>query len=102
MRHYGEFLGSGEGIATNILADRLEKLEGAGILEWRADPAHQGKKIYSLTEKGLDLLPMLLEMILWGAKYDRVTEAPPDFIRRLKKDRNAVILEIRRGHLQGD
>ncbi len=96
MKYYGEFLNAGEGMATNILADRLEKLEHAGILKWKTDPAHQGKAIYSLTEKGLDLLPMLLEMILWGAKYDPQTEAPPDFIKRVQTNRGLEIQKIRR------
>jgi DNA-binding HxlR family transcriptional regulator len=96
MKYYGEFLNSGEGMATNILADRLEKLEQAGIIGWKTDPDHQGKAIYSLTEKGLDLLPMLLEMILWGAKHDPLTEAPKDFVAEIKKDREAVIRKIRK------
>ena len=102
MKYYGEFLGAGEGMATNILADRLEKLEQAGILQWKTDPTHQGKAIYSLTEKGLDLLPMLLEMILWGAKYDPQTEAPPDFIKRIQKNRGLEIRKIRRNLRVGE
>jgi len=96
MKYYGEFLNSGEGMATNILADRLKRLETAGVIEWKTDPTHQGKAIHSLTEKGLDLLPMLLEMVLWGAKHDPLTEAPQDFVRRIQRDRVGVISEIRK------
>ena len=94
-KYYGDFLKAEEGIATNILADRLQKLEQYGIFGWEMDPAHQSKVIYSLTEKGLDLLPMILEMILWGAKHDPKTAAPKDFIQKLKKDREGVIRKIR-------
>ncbi len=94
-KFYGDFLSSEEGIATNILADRLEKLDQTGILTWEKDPNHGSKYIYHLTEKGLDLLPMLLEMILWGAKHDPQTAAPRKFIQAVKKNREGVIREIR-------
>ncbi len=94
-KYYGDFLRSEEGIATNILADRLEKLELAGIIKWKTDPLHQGKAIFTLTEKGLDLLPILLEMILWGAKYDPKTAAPAEFVEQVNKDREKVIKKIR-------
>ncbi|MDQ3002764.1 MAG: helix-turn-helix transcriptional regulator [Fibrobacterota bacterium] len=72
---YGEFLKSKEGFATNILASRLEMLEQEGILRRRADPEDGRKDIHILTEKGLDLIPVIFELILWSAKYDPDSEA---------------------------
>ncbi len=95
-RHYGEFLKSDEGIATNILADRLSKLEAAGIIRKSVDPESRVKNVYTLTEKGLDLVPLMLELVAWGAKHDPQTGAPKAFIRRLKEDRAGVIKEIRK------
>jgi DNA-binding HxlR family transcriptional regulator len=92
-RHYGEFLDSPEGIATNILADRLARLEAEGVVSKNDDPDHQAKYVYTLTEKGLALLPLLLEVVLWGAKHDPDTAAPKEFVQWIKKDRNAVIKE---------
>ena len=97
-RHYGEFLKSDEGIATNILADRLAKLEAAGIIKKSADPENRAKNVYALIEKGLDLIPLMLELVAWGAKHDPDTGAPKAFIRRLKEDREGVLKEIRKRH----
>ncbi|HEY0594035.1 MAG TPA: helix-turn-helix domain-containing protein, partial [Thermoanaerobaculia bacterium] len=74
-RTYGEFLKSEEGIATNILASRLAMLEEQGILAKRPDPDDARKDRYALTEKGLDLIPVLFEITLWSAKYDSKSEA---------------------------
>jgi DNA-binding HxlR family transcriptional regulator len=74
-RTYGEFLKSEEGFATNILASRLSQLIEAGILQRDGHETDGRKDIYSLTEKGLDLIPVLFEMILWSAKYDDQSEA---------------------------
>lgn len=94
---YGEFLDGGEGVATNILADRLQRLEAGGIVESRSDDADARKRLYRLTAKGLDLAPALVEMVLWGAKYYR-TAAPPDVIRRMTRDRAGFLRELRRAH----
>lgn len=74
-RTYGEFLKSEEGIATNILASRLATLEEAGILKKRPDPDDARKDRYLLTEKGLDLIPVLFEIMVWSARYDSRSEA---------------------------
>ncbi len=74
-RTYGEFLKSEEGFATNILASRLDHLIEVGILQREANEMDGRKDIYSLTEKGLDLIPLLFEMVLWSAKYDSRSEA---------------------------
>jgi len=65
---------SDEGISSNILADRLKRLLDQGIITWADDPSHKQKGIYSLTEQGIDLLPILAQMSGWGFKYLPVTE----------------------------
>lgn len=67
---YGEFLKSEEGIATNVLASRLAFLEEQGILARAPNPNDRRKDFYTLTEKGLDLIPILLNIVLWSAKHD--------------------------------
>src|SRR5260221_11684670 len=69
FRTYKEFLGSYERIATNILANRLRKLEAFGIITAERDPSDGRKLIYSLTAKGIDLAPVLTEMVLWAAAH---------------------------------
>ncbi|MDQ7075499.1 MAG: helix-turn-helix domain-containing protein [Gammaproteobacteria bacterium] len=95
-QYYGDFLNSTEKISTNILANRLEKLEVDGLITKKVDAKNRSKKIYRLTEKGLDLLPMLLEMIVWSAKYDKQTLAPKKFIEQIQTDRDDFMQEIRR------
>lgn len=74
-RHFREMLTqSMEGIASNILADRLKKLVEEGVLSKADDPSHKQKAVYSLTEKGIELLPVLAQMALWGRKYMPVSE----------------------------
>lgn len=74
-RHFRELLTkSEEGISSNILADRLKNLMEQGILTREDDPTHKQKGIYSLTEKGIELLPVLAQMAAWGYKYLPVTE----------------------------
>jgi DNA-binding HxlR family transcriptional regulator len=90
---YGEFLHSEEGIATNILADRLSMLEQTGVVIKTSDPSHGSKFIYTLTKKGIDLAPLLVEAIMWSAKYDKKTAADPQFVRQVKKDRSKVLKE---------
>ncbi|HZP74716.1 MAG TPA: helix-turn-helix domain-containing protein [Pseudolabrys sp.] len=74
-RHFRELLTrSEEGIASNILADRLKTLLAEGIISKADDPSHKQKAIYSLTEKGIELLPVLAQMSVWGLKYLPVSE----------------------------
>jgi DNA-binding HxlR family transcriptional regulator len=94
-KSYGEFLASGEGMATNILASRLVHLEEQGILVKKPDETDKRKELYFLTEKGLDLIPILLEMAGWGARHDPQTGAPPAWITRLKADKGKMIKLIR-------
>lgn len=75
-RHYRELLlGSEEGISSNILAERLKTLLEQGVLTKADDPTHKQKAIYSLTEQGIELLPVLAQIGAWGVKYLPVTEA---------------------------
>lgn len=91
---FREFQQSGEGIASNILAERLERLVRADLLKKAKNPKRAGGSAYVLTEKGLDLLPTLLEIITWSAQHDPKTATPPEFVRRLKKDRARLMKEI--------
>jgi DNA-binding HxlR family transcriptional regulator len=84
--HYREFLASEEGIATNILADRLARLEQAGLIEKTGDDPRSGKQIYFATAKGKDLIPLLLQMMLWSAEHNPHTAAPDALITELKTD----------------
>lgn len=86
---YSDFLRGEERISTNILANRLARLERDGIT--RRDPA-SGR--YTLTEKGVALIPVLLDLMVWGAAFDKETAAAPGFIRRILTDRDALIAEL--------
>lgn len=94
-RTYGEFLASEEGMATNILASRLAHLEQQGILEKRLSERDKRKEEYTLTEKGLDLIPILVEMADWSAQHDPQTAAPPAWIALMRADRERMIQLIR-------
>src|SRR5258707_12516766 len=84
FRTYKEFLESFEGIATNILADRLRKLQAYGIIPTERDPSDGRRLFYLLTEKGIDLAPVLTEMVLWAARHEE-TENKALF-RKIKKE----------------
>ena len=94
-RTFKEFERSGEGIATNILAHRLRKLRAAGIVETEPDPDDGRKLNYRLTEKGIDLAPVLLELLIWGARHEQ-TGAPCQVIDHMAQNRQAVLAEVRR------
>ena len=92
-RCYREFLASEEGIATNILADRLRRLEVAGLMTKSRDRKSRRQYVYTPTRKGLDLLPVLMEIVRWSARYDPKTAAPASFVRRLRNDREGLMRE---------
>jgi DNA-binding HxlR family transcriptional regulator len=94
--NYGEFLQAEEKIATNILADRLALLEREEIVVKIVDPNHGSKFIYRLSQKGIDLLPILVEFILWSAKHDENSGVDMKFVNRVKRDRDGVLSEISR------
>ena len=93
-RRYVEFKDGSEGIASNILVDRLTRLREEGLVTSAADSLDSRGKIYSLTPKGLDLAPLMVEMILWSAKHDPDTLADRPFVRRAKRDRGGLLDEI--------
>ena len=92
---YGEFLDSDEGIATNILASRLAQLEDKGILVKKPHETDRRKEIYELTEKGLDLIPVLLELANWGAHHDPQTSAPKEWIDLVNAEKEKMTQLIR-------
>ncbi|HEX9704771.1 MAG TPA: helix-turn-helix domain-containing protein [Gemmatimonadales bacterium] len=91
-RTYSAFLAAEEGIATNILAQRLGHLQAHGLIRKRG--AGRGAA-YGLTAKGLDLLPAMLQLTAWSARYDRRTAAPPRFVARIRKEPVALTSELR-------
>lgn len=90
---YKQFLDSYEGIATNILADRLAKLEANAIIARQPDRADGRKIIYRLTAKGMDLAPVLTEMVLWAAAHEKVENQ--SLIREIQKDKPKFLATIR-------
>jgi DNA-binding HxlR family transcriptional regulator len=95
FRTFKDFQGSGEGIATNILADRLQKLEASGIITSGAEPTDARRINYRLTEKGIDLAPVLLELLIWGSRHEE-TMAPQALIPQMESNRNQFLAEVRR------
>lgn len=95
FRTFKEFQQSGEGIATNILAGRLRKLARAGIIAGEADESDRRRITYRLTEKGIDLAPVLLELLLWGARHEN-NGAPCAAMKEMAKNRAQVLAEVRR------
>lgn len=88
---YGEFLKSDEKIATNILASRLLMLEENGIISKQDHPDSKAKVLYKLTEKGIDLLPLLIEINLWAEKYSKIPESQKMILNEVKKDKAGFI-----------
>ena len=92
-RTFKEFLEGYEGIATNILADRLHKLMAYGIIAAEPDPWDGRKLIYSLTAKGIDLAPVLTEMVLWAAAHEETGNQA--LVRQMRKDKEKVLAGVR-------
>jgi DNA-binding HxlR family transcriptional regulator len=95
-RHFGDFLASDERVATNVLADRLKRLERLGLVT-RSVEAQSSKPSYALTRKGRDLLPVLLEITRWSGRYDPGTNAPDALLEALERDREGLIAAVRAG-----
>lgn len=95
LRKFTEFQASGEGIATNILADRLKKLADSGIICAGKEPEDGRGVIYRLTEKGIDLAPVLLELLIWGSRHEE-TGLSCALIAKMAKNRPAILAEVRR------
>jgi DNA-binding HxlR family transcriptional regulator len=92
---FGEFQASDEEIASNILSDRLRRLEEQGIIGIAKDPSDARQKIYTVTDKGRSLTPVLLEIAAWGASHDQQTGAPDDFADDFYANREAYYAEHR-------
>lgn len=94
---YHEFLSGPEKIATNILSDRLKRLLCLEVIQYKPHPDHKTKKLYYLTKKGKDLLPILVDLIFWGTAYNGVGDMPRDFFNKMKR----APKKFMRGVLQG-
>lgn len=94
LRTFNEFQHAGEGIASNILSDRLERLEAADILRKQRDPADGRRFLYGLTAKGLDLAPVLVELVLWSSRYEE-TDAPQATVLEMREQRARFLRRVR-------
>jgi DNA-binding HxlR family transcriptional regulator len=94
LNSFGDFLGAGEGIASNILADRLARLERAGIVLKRRDPLDRRRFVYRLTTKGIGLAPTLVELVLWSDAHEE-TDAPRETIKAMCEHRAKFLREVR-------
>jgi len=94
-RYYDEFAASDEGISTNILAARLKQLETDGLISRQTDEENRRRKVYRPTAKALDLLPMMIELILWSVRYDPQTAAPERLVKAMTRDRDQFIDAVR-------
>ena len=93
FKTYKEFMECYEGIATNILADRLRKLVDYGIIAPEPDPTDGRKVLYVLTQKGIDLAPVLTEMVLWAAAHEKTGNQP--LVRLMREDKEKFLAGIR-------
>lgn len=88
---YGDFLKSEEKIATNILATRLQMLESNGIITKLSHPDSKAKVLYQLTQKGIDLLPLMIEIHLWADRHSTIPLERKEMLKEVKKDKEAFI-----------
>src|SRR5690349_8807205 len=100
-RTFKEFLGSGEGIASNVLADRLRSLQENGIITCEPEESDARRINYRLTEKGIDLAPVILELLIWSARHEK-TGAPCELVDEMATNREQVLKETRRRWAQRD
>jgi DNA-binding HxlR family transcriptional regulator len=94
FRTFREFQESGEGISTNILAGRLRRLAASGMITAKAEAAHRRRINYRRTEKGIDLAPALLGLLIWGARHEEIA-APCALIAGMAMNREQVLAEAR-------
>ena len=98
-RTYTEFLESYERIATNILADRLRKLIAYGIITTEPDPTDGRKRIYLLTAKGIDLAPVMTEMVLWAAAHEGTGNQA--LVKLMREDKEKFLAGVRKRWAEG-
>ena len=101
LRTFKDFERSGERIATNILSDRLRKLVAAGIIAAKPEKTDARKLNYRLTKKGIDLAPVLFELLIWGSRHEK-TGLPRARVAKMEKNREKVLAEVRRRWRKGD
>jgi DNA-binding HxlR family transcriptional regulator len=94
-RTFGDFSASQEKIATNVLANRLERLQASGIITSARNPQDGRSLTYSLTEKGVELVPVLMELSRWGTRFEE-GEPPNGILDAWQADRQAFLQEVRR------
>lgn len=94
---FGEFAASDESISTNILTDRLRRLEAHEIVEKTVSPDNRSKLIYALTPKGKDFLPVMLEITAWSARHDEKTNTPHAFMDMFHADKEQLMKNILSG-----
>lgn len=94
-RTFKEFQGSGEGIASNILSSRLRRLEESGIISAEKETSDGRRVNYRLTDKGIDLAGVMLELLIWAARHEN-TGAPCGVIDNMEKNREQVLAEVRK------
>jgi DNA-binding HxlR family transcriptional regulator len=95
FRSFKDFLRSGEGIASNILADRLQRLECAGIIVSEPEESDARRVNYRLTEKGVDLAPVMLDLLIWGARHE-LSDSSCTLLLRMEQNREEILAEARR------
>ncbi len=91
---YSELQNSDEKMATNILSSRLERLEKSGLITKQTDANDKRRKVYKLTQAGIDMLPILLEMIAWSSKYRPETNTYPEFYEAIQINRDRLIKDL--------
>ena len=96
-RRYRDFLKAGDGIATNILADRLNRLATFDVIASVQTPEDPRVKLYYLTDNGIDLAPIMVEMVLWGVKHEPTLPVPEWFLERAYSDREDLLRKIKEG-----
>lgn len=94
-RHYNEFFESEEKVSTSVLGDRLKQLEESGIISKGQDIVKKSRIKYSLTKKGIDMLPFMVDMISWSGEYDNETEAGDVFLAQARDGREFLLKSIR-------
>lgn len=94
-RRYKDLLSANPGIATNVLADRLKRLERRGLISRARDPMDARQIAYKPTEQAIEAIPMLVEMIVWSAK-NGAGGVSKTLLRRYRDDRESLIAELRR------
>jgi len=94
-RHYNEFFESEEKVSTSVLGDRLKSLEEAGIISRGKDEVKKSRIRYSLTEKGIALLPLMVEIIIWSGDFDKKTATGQDFLIQAVNNRESLLAELK-------